>query len=400
MASLKVKFQPSDVANREGIVYYQFIHNHISRRWRSNYKLFENEWDTEKSTVRINHKSERLEYLLFIKERIKRDVERFKRILADISAKDNNFSADEVIEKFALISQEQSFFCFMRKSIERLKELGKQRTSETYTSALNSLKRFMHSEDINFDEFDSDLMESYESHLSELGLVPNSISFHMRILRAVYNRAAEKGITENNLPFRHVYTGIDKTVKRAVDIRFIKRIKKAVLPMNSKADYARDMFLLSFYFRGMSFIDMAYLRKSDIRHGYITYRRRKTGQQLTIKWTAQMSEILNKYPENQTEYILPIITSSSVPPNRQYKSKQYYINSGLKILATYIGLDMSLTLYCSRHSWASIAKSKGIPLGIISDGLGHNNELTTRIYLSSLDTSAVDKANALIMKLL
>ena len=96
---------------------------------------------------------------------------------------------------------------------------------------------------------------------------------------------------------------------------------------------------------------------------------------------------------------MPIITSPKSSARNQYRSKQYLVNHWLKKVAEKIGLKMTLTMYCSRHSWASIAKAKGIPLGVISDGLGHDNEHTTQIYLSTLDTNAVDKANALIMKL-
>lgn len=170
--------------------------------------------------------------------------------------------------------------------------------------------------------------------------------------------------------------------------------------MFPKAAYARDMFMLSFYLRGMSFVDMAYLKKTDITNDNVTYRRRKTGQQLRIRWTVEMQAILNRYPDNKTEYLLPIITSPNATPLNQYRAKQFLINKELKKVAKAIGLDTSLTLYCSRHSWASAAKAMGIPLGVISDGLGHDSEHTTQIYLSTLDTSAVDKANDLIMKLI
>ncbi|MCM1022244.1 MAG: site-specific integrase, partial [Muribaculaceae bacterium] len=308
--------------------------------------------------------------------------------------------ADEIIEEFGIRQNQQSFFNFMENVIVRLKELGKLRTSQTYTSALNSFRNFKIDEDVIFDGFNSDLMESYQAFLTEKGLIPNSISFHMRILRAVYHRAIEKDITEDKKPFRHVYTGVDKTTKRAIDVKTLKKLKEADLSMQPKAAYARDIFLISFYFRGMSFVDMAYLKKSNLSNGQITYRRRKTGQKLIVKWTKEMQEVLDKYPENDTEYLLPIITSATSTPYSQYRSKQYQVNMGLKAVAKSIGLKMSLTLYCSRHSWASIAKSKGIPVGVISDGLGHDSELTTQIYLSTLDTSAVDKANALIMKLI
>lgn len=400
MASLKVKFHPSTISGNEGTIYYQIIHERIVRQWFSDYRVFENEWDSQKSEIRINHESERSIHLLSIKERIKCDTVRFRHIISEFTSKRDYYTTDEIIDEFSRRYGQQSFFCFMRAVILKLKELNKQRTSETYTSALNSLRRYRDDKDIFLDNFNSDLMESYEAYLSKRGLIPNSISFHMRILRAVYNRAIEKGITENRHPFKRVYTGIEKTKKRAVDIHIIKKIKEVDLKMNHNADFARDMFLLSFFFRGMSFVDMAFLRKSDLRNGYIVYRRRKTGQLLSIKWTSEMSDILNKYPENKTEYLLPIITSISTTPNNQYRSKQFYINKGLKTVANRIGLDMPLTLYCSRHSWASIAKSEGIPIGVISDGLGHDSELTTQIYLSTLDTSAVDKANALILKLL
>lgn len=400
MASIKVKFRPSMSKGHEGKIYFQIIHERIVRHWYSDYHLFNDEWDSGKSAINISLKNERRPYLLSLKKRIKWDLERFSRIISELSARESNFTADDIVEEFALRQTQQSFFLFMESVIIRLKELDKHRTSETYTSALNSFRRFKKGEDVVLDGFDSDLMESYQSYLRKKGLIPNSISFHMRILRAVYNRALEKGLTEDRRPFRHVYTGVDKTTKRALDVKTIKSIKEVDLGMCHGAEFARDMFLLSFFLRGMSFVDMAYLKKTDLSNGQITYRRRKTGQQMTVKWTSEMQEILDKYPQNDTEYLFPIITSPTSTPYRQYRSRQYQINTGLKTVAERIGLHVPLTMYCSRHSWASIAKAKGIPLGVISDGLGHDSELTTQIYLSTLDTSAVDKANELILKLL
>lgn len=402
MSSIKVKFRPSTSDGREGGIYFQIIHERVIRKWYSDYKIFQNEWNARKSMIVIssNKDADRQSYLLSIRERIKWDKERFSRILTEWSAKKDSFSADEVIEEFALRQTQLSFFNFMESIIVRIKEMGQKRTSETYTSALNSFRRFMNNEDILLDAFDSELMESYQAYLKSNGLVPNSISFYMRILRAVYNRAIEKNIIEDKHPFRHVYTGVDKTTKRAVDINTMKKIKTADLKMYPNAAYARDIFLLSFYFRGMSFVDMAFLKKSDFANGQIAYRRRKTGQRLAVKWTKEMQQIIEQYPSNDTDYLLPIITSSSATPYSQYRRMQYQVNKGLKVVAEKIGLKIPLTFYCSRHSWASIAKSKGVPVGVISDGLGHDSELTTQIYLSTLDSSAVDNANEMILKLL
>ena len=230
------------------------------------------------------------------------------------------------------------------------------------------------------------------------GVAPNTISFYTRILRAAYNRAVEDEIIENRNPFRHVYTGVDKTVKRALPLSAIKKIKALDLSLIPELDYARDMFMMSFMLRGMSFIDMAYLHKSDLANRYVTYRRRKTGQQLIIEWTKEMQMVLDKYPENSSNYLLPIIKNKGNNDRSTYRNVGYNINHNLKRIAEKAGIGISLTLYVARHSWASIARSKGISLSVISEGMGHDSEATTQIYLASLDTSVVDKANSLILK--
>ena len=170
------------------------------------------------------------------------------------------------------------------------------------------------------------------------------------------------------------------------------------LSLNPTLDFARDMFMMSFYLRGMSFIDMTYLKKSDLRNGYVTYRRRKTGQQLTIEWTSEMQLVLDKYPENESDYLLPIIRTPGLNERCAYRNVGYKINRSLKLVARMLNLNFRLTMYVARHSWASAAKAKGIPISVISEGMGHDSETTTQIYLASLDTSVVDRANAMILK--
>ena len=157
------------------------------------------------------------------------------------------------------------------------------------------------------------------------------------------------------------------------------------------------MFLFSFYTRGMSFVDMAYLKKKDLHNGILTYRRKKTGQQLSIKWEQCMQEIIEKYPPNPTEYLLPIITSTYEDERLQYRNSLTLVNRKLKILSVFVRSPHPLSMYVARHSWASIAKSKNIPLSIISEGMGHDSETTTQIYLASLDTTIIDRANYLIL---
>ena len=398
MASIKVKFRPSTINDHEGTIYYQIIHERKARQLLTDYHVFISEWDETRSSVVTNQKSERKSFILSIRERIRWDVERLTKIIRQLDNKGLIYTADDVIDEFNRYANEYSLFNFMESIIIKLKQNGKTRTSETYTIALNSFKKFRQGEDIMLDCLTSEVMEAYEAWHQQRGVAPNTISFYTRILRAAYNRAVEEDIIENRNPFRHVYTGVDKTVKRALPLPIIKKIKALDLSLIPALDFARDMFIMSFMLRGMSFIDMAFLKKTDLKNGYVTYRRRKTGQQLTIEWTKEMQMLLGKYPENESDYLLPIIKNNGTNERYTYRNVGYNINHNLKTVAKKVGISISLTLYVARHSWASAAKAKGIPLSVISEGMGHDSEATTQIYLASLDTSVVDKANSLILK--
>ena len=398
MASIKVKFRPSTVADHEGTIYYQIIHERKVRQLLSDYKVYPSEWDESRSMVTTTQKSERKTFILSIRERIRWDVERMTKIDRKLDANGLSYTADDVIDEFVRYSSEYSLFNFMQSMIVTLKQRNQLRTAETYKATLNSFKKFRNNEDVMLDAITSDTMMLYESHLKSRGNTPNTISFYMRILRAVYNNAMDNDIIENRNPFRKVFTGAEKTIKRALNLPTIKKIKNLDLFLSPKTDFARDMFMMSFYLRGMSFIDMAYLRKTDLENGRVTYRRRKTGQQLTIEWTKEMQTILDKYPENPTQYLLPIIIKEDGNQRRHSRNVNESINHHLKKVAEKVGILSPLTMYCARHSWASAAKAKGIPLSVISEGMGHDSEATTQIYLASLETSVVDKANALILK--
>ncbi len=398
MVSVKVKFRPSSISDREGSIFYQILHDRKQRQLFTDYHVFSHEWDENRSMVIANPISERKTFIASIRERIRWDIERLTKIIKRLDICGLDYSADDIIEEFNRYANQYSLFNFMESIIFKLKQNGKTRTSETYTSALNSFKKFRKDDDIMLDCLNSEIMEAYKAWLMQRGVSPNTISFYTRILRAAYNRAVEDEIIENRNPFRHVYTGIDKTVKRALPLSIIKKIKSADFSLIPSLDFARDMFMMSFMLRGMSFIDMAFLKKSDLSNGHITYRRRKTGQKLTIEWTKEMQMILDKYPENLSEFLLPIINSQATNERSRYRNVGYNINHNLKTIAKKLGITIPLTLYVARHSWASVAKSKGIPLSVISEGMGHDSETTTQIYLASLDTSVVDKANSIILK--
>ena len=396
MATVKIKWRPSTIEGKAGTIYYRIIHNRVVRQLKTDYKVFAAEWSDAHGVLVIGSK-DRSGILASIQERIARDLKRMDAIIGRFDNRNRTYTADDVVAAFT--TQSQSFSDFMRGVIIKLKSLNKHRTAENYITTLNSFMQFRDDEDLLLSEIDADLMMQYEAYLVGRDVVKNTVSFYMRILRAVYNRAVEQELTEQRNPFKHVYTGIDKTIKRAISFAAIKRIKELDLSLRPTLDYARDMFLFSFYMRGMSFIDMAYLRKADLKHGMITYRRRKTGQQLTIKWEPCMQEIVAKYDnENGSPYLLPILRPPYDSHRGQYRNKLMQVNKSLKTIAKRVGLDVPLTMYVARHSWASIARSKHIPLSVISEGMGHDSEATTQIYLASLDTAVIDRANRIILK--
>ena len=397
MASIKVKFRPSTNGNKEGTIYYQIIQNRVIRQLKTDYRLFMHEWNDADNSIIVSNNS-RKNYLQSIEERIDWDIKRLQSIINQLENKRVKYTADDIIATFQKQANEQFLFNFMQSVIVQLQQMGKQRTSETYRCTLKSFMQFRENKDVLLEDIDSDLMLMYEAYLHNRGLTKNSSSFYMRILRAVYNRAVEKDLTSNRNPFKHVYTGIDKTIKRAIPLKAIKQIKNLDLSLQPSLDFARDMFLFSFYTRGMSFIDMAYLKKKDLSNGILSYRRRKTGQQLLIRWEKCMQEIVDKYATDYyNPYLLPILQYPYDNRN-QYKNVLYRTNKSLKEIAKMIGLSIPLTLYVARHSWASIAKSKNIPISVISEGMGHDSEMTTQIYLASLDNAVVDRANAQILK--
>lgn len=301
-----------------------------------------------------------------------------------------------------------SFTDYMTSLIRQYERAGRARTSETYTCARRSLVKFaleqvsVMDDGISFQTVTADFLQAYEAWLYQRGVKPNTVSFYMRILRAVYNRAVENGLVApmTGHPFRHVYTGIAKTRKRALPLSEIRRMKELNLSQAPRLAFARDMFLFSFYTRGMSFVDIAYLKKNDLKQNTLVYRRRKTGAELYIKWEEPMREIVGRYPTPHTPYLFPIITDMQKDTRGQYLSRLHEVNHNLKKVAGMLSLDVPLSLYCARHSWASAAHESNISLAVISQGMGHASEQVTRIYLADLRASIIDEANRHILSAL
>lgn len=398
MATIKIKFRPSSINGKEGTLYYQVIHNRIVRSVSTNYKLFPDEWDKAASTIRKTADNlERNRYLNILAARIEEDTERLRVAIRKLE-QSGNYTPGQIVAAYLASDSNSDFIAYARKEVDRTRRMGKVRTAEAYASSLNSFQRFWGEQgDMAFEDIDAALMTEYEAYLEQDGKCPNTVSFYMRNLRTLYNRAVEEGLTENRFPFRRVNTRVEKTVKRAVTAEVIARIKELELSLHPALEFTRDLFLLCFYLRGMSFVDLAFLKKKDLQNGVLVYRRRKTGQQLCIKWEPSMQEIVRKYTDPESPYMLPIIKKLGKDERRQYLNASHLMNRKLKKIGRMIGCPVKLTFYVSRHGWASIAQSQHIPLPVISEALGHDSEDTTRIYLALLDTAVVDRANSKVI---
>ena len=315
----------------------------------------------------------------------------------------------------------ESLFTFMNLLIALLLKNGQLRTMQHYKATLNSYMRFRNNQDITLQEINAEEMQSYEAYLKNVAKVcANTSSFYLRILRATYNKAVEKGFipAPQQNPFKNVYTGIAKTKKRAIPTASVSQIKHlntingthGANKLTPKQELARDAFLMSFYLRGISFIDLAHLRKSDIKDGILYYIRSKTGQRISIRWEKDMQNIVDKYQAEtaSSPYLFPFLSSETKRKNRTilderkdklrlYHNAETRIAYHLKKLGAKMGIPGKLTLYVARHSWATAARDSHVSISIISEALGHNSETTTQIYLRSIQSSEVDDANAKIL---
>ncbi len=385
MVKVKVKICPLTIKCHPSTTVYLVTHSQTDLKNLKGYMLSD-ERDEEPSGLAFGHKGGRT---ITGKSATQKSYTKIKSV--------NNNPLYDVASKCRYVGKENSFFNFMSMLIEQLQQSNRFGTAKNYHATLGSFKRFRNNKDIRIVAIDPFIMEDYQAYLKSTGISLNSISFYMRILHASYNRAVDQNLTEDRKPFRKVFTGVEKTRKRAISTNDIRCIKNLDLPPGSELELTRDLFLFFFFCRGMSFIDAAFLKKDDIYNDILTYRRHKTGQLLHIKIIRQIREIIDRHSDNASPYLLPIISHARQDERKQYETALRRINKNLKVIAGMLKLPITLTTYVSRHTWATIAKSKNIPVNVISDALGHDSITTTQIYLASIDASTIDKANEMIV---
>lgn len=395
MASVRIKFRPSTVEGKEGTLYFQIIHKRVARTVFTDCRVFTSEWNNVSSSVITVGTDERKAYLEMVASKLKWSLERFTKIIAGREKEKADYTVDDIVSEYNRQPECPTLFNFIRSMITKKTAAKRDGTAKTYSDSLASFSSFRNGKDITFDDLNEDIINQYEAWMKNKGLKRNSSSCYLRTFKTLYLKAVDMGLTDDRDIFRHVFTGFATTTKRAISIDAIKAIRKLNLENNPALAFARDTFMLSLYLQGMAFVDIAYLKKSDIRNGQLQYSRKKSGQTLTISWEKPMQEIVDAYSHltKDTPYLLPIITKQDGMERKQYEKAEHNVNRNLKKIGEMAGLHIPLTTYVARHSWASIMRDMGNDITVVGKGLGHSDIKTTQIYLSTIDNSTVMKAN-------
>lgn len=400
MATIKLKFRPSIVDGKDGTLFFQIIHFRQIRQINTNLRISREEWEATNTSIIISSAdSQRTMYLSSINKSLKNQQAKLSTIISILDNKASTYTAQDVVSMFFTPVTILGVGSFIRNLINELKKIGKESAAKRLEKILNSLLRYTDGNEVIWKDLTSTFILGYETFMIKRGLCRNSTSFYMRNLRSIVNRAIGQGIEVPSHPFKYVYMGVDKTVKRAISLDMIRMIRDVDLNGNPELDFARNVFMFAFYTRGMSFIDIAFLKKSDLQNGVLTYSRRKTRQQLMVKIEPETRKVIERLGKSKTSFLLPIITEEK-NIERQYESAYYRVNRNIRKVGEMLGLQTKLTLYVARHTWASIAHANNVALSTISKAMGHDSEKTTIIYLQTLDSSSVDKANRDIIRMM
>ena len=279
---------------------------------------------------------------------------------------------------------------YMDLIIQQLEAEGRLGTAHVYRSTLHRILDFTGGQPLTFGEVTPLWLKAFQNYLLGRQLQWNSVSTYMRMLRAVYLRAvdAEIAVFRPRL-FKGVYTGTRVTVKRALsenDLRKLNEPKPAV--RECSLERTRMLFMLLFMLRGIPFVDIVYLRKCDLQDNVLMYRRRKTGSWLTVRVEPRAMSLIEqlKTPDESSPYLFPFINGTDADAYRQYQS-----------LGALAGVKGSLSSYCARHSWATIANYHNYQQELICNAMGHSSVKVTETYFKQHTDERIGQMNKEIL---
>lgn len=297
--------------------------------------------------------------------------------------------------------------------IGMLKREGKFPAMHVYACTLRSYEKFCAGErypknttaSLSMQEiFTPERLKEYEDWLAGQQSSPNTISTYMRTLQAVYNRWMSPGIEGYNpVLFKDVYTKVESRTKRALTAEQMEQLRNTDFSvLTLRQQQVLTYFLLMFMLRGMPFIDLAHLRKSDLRNRRITYRRHKTGKLMVVDVPPDAMRLLQKYRDKtDSEYLFPLLHGGLFMEehHHRYQETLRHFNRELARLMKQLLPGVSVSSYTARHTWATLAYHSGVPVGLISQSLGHSSIRVTMTYLKPFDAEVIDRINRQVISL-
>lgn len=373
-------------------IIFRLTSNTKSTSIDSEIKVFPKEWDKKKSKINKLHP----DYKEYNHKLTNKLLELEKKL--HLVATEENYNLIEL--KDILLNKKSSnnhFKAFALKEISGLREKEKFGNAQAYETAVNRLIGFA-GEDLTLDRISFTLLSDFDKHLSKEGLSRNSVAVYMRELRALLNIAINKKLLDKNLyPFSSYKIKSEKTVNRAITKADIIKIKEYPLETNTTLWHCRNIFLLIFNLIGISFIDLALLKHSDVQGGRVVYRRRKTGKIYSIKITMEAQRIMDLYKNENSKFLISYLSTDGVPKEAERDAialKLQTCNKFLKRLGKQLELPIPLTTYVARYTWANVAKSLGYPKDQIAEALGHEyGNRITGIYLDNYGSDIIDQMN-------
>lgn len=380
---------------------FQIIHNRRKKIVYTEYRIEEANFNPEMQKVQLSNETQLSgKTVVIINREMKLQRNALLERIAEFERLDIDFSVKD-LECKPLNHHPTYILEYMNRQIN-LKLLGKHEgIAQAYRSTKDSFGRFLGMKDIEVAHITPLLIRKYQAFLFARGASENTVAYYMRNMKTIFNCIVQDGYkTSSELPFRGIRTTICKTIKRAITREELIRIAKMEFePGEGHIEFARDIFLFSYYTCGMAFVDIAYLKKCNIESGVIIYFRHKSKQQIRVSVIEPLNRLINKY-QNPSEYVLPILdVNLQKSLYDQYRLALGKVNKNLKIVGDCARLDYRLTTYMARHTWATQVKLLGTPISVISQGLGHTSENTTRIYLQEFDSKVVDSVNSKVCSL-
>ena len=347
-------------------------------------------WDERKGQVGKTHPNSKLLNIKLSKH--------FFKIEQAVLSLDEEFSIEKlksILYGKPQVEAPKTFQVFAEKIIQQMKEANRVGNAIVYQTAVNRLIAYC-GKDVTFIEVNYKLLDQFSHHLITSGLKTNSVSNYFRSIRAIYNKAIKMKVVDRSFyPFHDISIKTEKTAKRAVLKEDIRKLLEIHLEEHTTTWRSLNYFMLSFFLRGISFTDLAYLKRSNIIDGRVEYKRRKTHKDYSVKLFPVAETILNQMHVPGSDYLLPIIPidvpEDSLRAKRTIQQCIKTTNKYLKRLSAEVGLGCPVTTYSSRHSFATIAKRMGYSNELIAEALGHEyGNKITNIYLDTFDTDVLD----------